>query len=157
MFLSPRYSVLPTGRLPRHRASRAYCGPPLLGAVTLRRSTNFTTLATNAISQIRSAQASLGEVESQGPTSTVTSCTVQSLFQQRPAARQPSLDMQARCVEDHTKSGCRARPPNRTNQFKTPVPSRVNGSYFTPQNTSSNSFPGQWFRFHKPGDQFSRF
>jgi hypothetical protein len=49
-----------------------------------------------------------------------------------------------------------SRPPNRTNQFKTPVPSRVNGSYFTPQDTSSNSFPGQWFRFHTPGDQFSQ-
>jgi hypothetical protein len=48
------------------------------------------------------------------------------------------------------------RPPNRTNQFKTPFPSRVNGSYFTPQDTSSNSFPGQWFRFHTPGDQFSQ-
>jgi hypothetical protein len=48
------------------------------------------------------------------------------------------------------------RPPNRTNQFKTPIPSRVNGSYFTPQDTSSNSFPGQWFRFHIPGDQFSQ-
>jgi hypothetical protein len=49
-----------------------------------------------------------------------------------------------------------SRPPNRTNQFKTPVRSRVNGSYFTPQDTSSNSFPGQWFRFHTPGDQFSQ-
>jgi hypothetical protein len=55
---------------------------------------------------MRSAQDSLGEIESQGPASTFTSCTVKSLIHQLRAATQPSLHMQARCVEDHTTPGC---------------------------------------------------